>query len=74
MRLSGCDGGGGGGGLWRAKTEAEVENEDARKMLRQVHDCAHTEKRRTEDDNDIPGTTEKTKYMREPLCYISSIV
>jgi hypothetical protein len=42
---------------WRAKTEAEVENEDARKMLRQVHDCAHTEKRRTEDDNDIPGVT-----------------
>jgi hypothetical protein len=35
---------------WRAKTKAEVDNEDARKMPRQEHDCAHTEKRRREDD------------------------
>jgi hypothetical protein len=51
---------------WRAKTKAEVENEDARKMLRQeARLCTHKGKGRTEDDNDIPGTTEKTKYMRE---------
>jgi len=62
------------GGCWQAKTEAEVENEDARKELKQEHDIAHTKEKEEENDDNIPGTTEKTKYIREPLCYTSSIV
>jgi hypothetical protein len=35
----------------------------------------HTQRREEQKTIiDIPGTTEKTKYMREPLCYTSSIV
>jgi hypothetical protein len=53
--------------------QAEVENEDARKMPRQEHDRAHTEKRR-EGDTNISGTAEGSKYVKKPLYYISSIV
>jgi hypothetical protein len=59
---------------WRAKTEAEVENEDARKESKQEHDCAHTKEKGEENDDDIPGTTERSIYMKKPLYYISSIV
>ena len=59
---------------WRAKTEAEVENEDARKESKQEHDCAHTKEKEEESDDNIPGTTERSIYMKKPLYYISSIV
>lgn len=43
---------------WRVKTKAEVDNEDARKMSRQEHDCAHTREKGEENDSDIPSTAE----------------
>ena len=62
------------GEKWRAKTEAEVENEDARKESKQEHDCAHTKEKEEENDDNIPGITERSIYMKKPLYYISSIV
>jgi hypothetical protein len=46
-----------------------------RKESKQEHDCAHTRKKKEEENDDnIPGTTERSIYMKKPLYYISSIV
>jgi hypothetical protein len=44
-----------------------------RKESKQEHDCAHTKEKEENDDN-IPGTTERFIYIKKPLYYIFSIV